>query len=78
MLLEKSKIWTPLQILPKNVGDLGKIIVKSCPKWTNHPICVVVVVSVTTVVNLMKHFMIVIYDSRVVWLENCHILTLGS
>ena len=69
MLLEKSKIWTPLQILPKNVGDLGKIIVKKLPKVNKSPIwsrCVVVVVSVTTVVNLMKHFMIVIYDSRVV------------
>ena len=32
----KCKILTPLQKLPKNVGDLGKIIVskglKSCPK----------------------------------------------
>ena len=27
MSLEKFKILTPLQKLPKNVGDLGKIIV---------------------------------------------------
>ena len=25
--LEKWKIWTPLQRLPENVGDLGKIII---------------------------------------------------
>ena len=34
--LEKLKILTPLQKLPKNVGDLGKIIVakgfENCPK----------------------------------------------
>ena len=34
--LEKLKIFTPLQKLPKNVGDFGKLIVakvfKSCPK----------------------------------------------
>ena len=34
--LEKWYILTPLQILPKNVGDLGKIIVakgfENCPK----------------------------------------------
>ena len=24
--LEKLNIWTPLQKLPKNVGDLGKLI----------------------------------------------------
>ena len=28
--LEKWKISTPLQKLPKNVGDLGKIIVGKC------------------------------------------------
>ena len=37
--LEKLKILTPLQKLPKNVGNLGKIIVaeplKSCPKCIN-------------------------------------------
>ena len=27
ILLEKFKILTPLQKLPKNVGDLGKLIV---------------------------------------------------
>ena len=27
MSLEKLKIWTPLQKLPKNVRDLGKLIV---------------------------------------------------
>ena len=27
ILLEKIKILTPLQKLPKNVGDLGKLIV---------------------------------------------------
>ena len=31
---EKLKILTPLQKLPKNVGDLGKIIVaKAFEKW---------------------------------------------
>ena len=28
--LEKWKILTPLQKLPKNVGDLGKLIVAKC------------------------------------------------
>ena len=32
--LEKLKILTPLQKLPKNVGDLGKLIVaKGFKKW---------------------------------------------
>ena len=39
--LEKLKILTPLQNLPKNVGDLGQLIVakgfKSCPKSTKSP-----------------------------------------
>ena len=39
--LEKVKILTPLQKLPKNVGDLGKLIVakalKSCPKSKKLP-----------------------------------------
>ena len=30
ILLEKFKILTPLQKLPKNVGDLGKLIVAKC------------------------------------------------
>ena len=30
--LEKFKILTPLQKLPKNVGDLGKLIVTKCFK----------------------------------------------
>ena len=34
--LEKLKIWTPLQKLPKNVGVLGKKIIakgfEKCPK----------------------------------------------
>ena len=41
ILQEKSKIWTPLQKLPKNVRDLCKIIVargfKSCPKFNKSP-----------------------------------------
>ena len=40
--LEKWYILTPLQKMPKNVGDLGKLIVaealKSCPKSKNRPI----------------------------------------
>ena len=36
ILLEKFKVLTPLQKLPKNVGDLGKLIVakgfKKLPK----------------------------------------------
>ena len=39
--LEKLTILTPLQKLPKNVGDLGKLIVakalKSCPKCNKSP-----------------------------------------
>ena len=39
--LKKLKILAPLQKLPKNVGDLGKLIVatalKSCPKSNNSP-----------------------------------------
>ena len=39
--LEKWKILTPLQKLPKNVGDLGTLIVakgfKSCPKSSKSP-----------------------------------------
>ena len=35
--LEKLKIWTPLQKLPKNVGVLGKKIIakgfEKCPKF---------------------------------------------
>ena len=27
---EKLKIWTPLQKMPKNVGDLGKLLVATC------------------------------------------------
>ena len=32
-LLEKWLIWTPLQKLPNNVGDLGKIIVATSFEW---------------------------------------------
>ena len=40
--LEKLKNLTPLQKLPKNVGDLGKLIVglkalQSCPKSNKSP-----------------------------------------
>ena len=39
--LKKQKILTPLQNLPKNVEDLGKLIVvkglKSCPKSNKSP-----------------------------------------
>ena len=39
--LEKLKTLTPLQKLPKNVGNLGKLIVakgfKSCPKSNKSP-----------------------------------------
>ena len=37
--LEKLKILTPLQKLPKNVGDLGKFsnVLKSCPKSNELP-----------------------------------------
>ena len=41
ILLEKWLILTPLQKLPKNVEDLGKLIVakgfKSCPKSNKSP-----------------------------------------
>ena len=37
--LEKLKIWTPLQKLPKNVADLGKLIVaKGFEKLPQSPI----------------------------------------
>ena len=35
--LDKVKILTPLQKLPKNVRDLGKLILKSCPKSNKSP-----------------------------------------
>ena len=39
--LEKQNILTPSQKLPKNVGDLGKLIVpkglKNCPKSNKSP-----------------------------------------
>ena len=35
--LEKLKILTPLQKLPKNVGDLGKFTLKSYPKSNKSP-----------------------------------------
>ena len=42
--LEKLKILTPLQKLPKNVGNLGKLIAakgfKNCPKCNKSPILV--------------------------------------
>ena len=31
--LEKWMIMTPLQKMPKNVGELGKIIVATCFEW---------------------------------------------
>ena len=39
VILEKLKILTPLQKLPRNVGDLGKLIValKSCTKSNKSP-----------------------------------------
>ena len=41
ILLEKFKVLTPLQKMPKNVGGLGKLIVakglKSCPKYNISP-----------------------------------------
>ena len=37
ILLEKLRNWTPLQKLPKNVGDLGKLIVAKGPKANKSP-----------------------------------------
>ena len=46
--LEKWKFLKPLQKLPKNVGNLGKIIVaigfESCPKCNNAPNLVTLIV----------------------------------
>ena len=46
--LEKLKILTPLQKLPKNVGDLGKLLLpkalKRCPKSNKFPNLVTLVV----------------------------------
>ena len=48
ILLEKLQILTPLQKLPKNVGDLGKVLLpqalKSCPKTNKSPNLVILVV----------------------------------
>ena len=45
--LEKWKILTPLQNVPRNVGDLGKLIAskgfKSCPKSKKSPNLVILV-----------------------------------
>ena len=49
ILLEKFKVLTPLQKMPKNVGGLGKLIVakglKSCPKYNISPNLVTLEVS---------------------------------
>ena len=49
--LEKLKILTPLQKLPKTVGDLGKLIVakgfKTCPKSNELPNLVTVLAFTT-------------------------------
>ena len=37
ILLEKLYILTPLQKMPKNEGDLGKLILKTCPKSNKSP-----------------------------------------
>ena len=46
--LEKLKILTTLQKLPKNVGDLGKLMLphalKSCPKSNKSPNLIILVV----------------------------------
>ena len=46
--LEKLKILTPLQKLPQNVGDLGKLLLpkalKRCPKFNKLPNLVTLVV----------------------------------
>ena len=47
ILLEKLQILTPLQKLPKNVGDLGKVLLpqalKSCPKTNKSPNLVILI-----------------------------------
>ena len=47
---EKLKILTPLQKLPKNVGDLGNLIVpkalKNCPKSNKSPNLVTLAVTI--------------------------------
>ena len=54
--LEKLKILTPLQTLPKNVGDLGKLLLpkalKSCPKYNKLPNLVTLVVASKSVIKL--------------------------
>ena len=46
--VEKLKVLTPLQKLPKNVGDSGKLIVakgfKTCPKFNESPNLVTLVI----------------------------------
>ena len=56
--LEKLKILTPLQNLPKNVGDLGKSIVakdlKRCPKSNKSPD----LVTLKAMVICLIHFLV--------------------
>ena len=72
--LEKLKILTSLQKLPKKVGDLGKLIVgKSFEKLPE-------VQSITqSMINLIKHSIILIFytKSRSDW-KIAHSMTLGS
>ena len=58
--LEKLKILTPLRKLPKNVRDLGKLIVakalKSCPKSNKSPNLVTLVATLASTAVVTSHF----------------------
>ena len=58
--LEKLKILTPLQKLPKNVGDLAKIllpkVLKSCPKCNK-------LLNLVTLVILYKKYLLNLFAS---------------
>ena len=70
------EILTPLQKFPKNVRDLGKLIVvksfKKLPKVKKLPNLVTLQVAA----NRIKHSTIVIYNSRVVLTRKLIILRL--
>ena len=91
--LEKLMVFTHLQKLPKNVGDLGKLMVaqsaKNRPIWshcslhTNNNVFLFLVKSslsrLETSGQSYKHFMLINYDPRgIPDLKIPHITTLRS
>ena len=84
---EKLRILTPLRKLPKNLRDLGKLIVakglKKLPKvqkiaQSGHTDCRSVQFLSSTSGRSYKHVTFINYDSRVVITKNCLYLRLQS